>query len=493
MNSSLPLKTANATPAVWEAFWGHLLPHGPLRWGLLLNPFISVCAISFFVYMLEGSWIVAEMQDWSLDWFLTDKHKGEHDCSKGVGADCSKDVVIVAINDADYRDHYLFDSKSPLEPDKVLALLYAVMAQRPKIVGVDLDTKDTPWFEVIKDLSCTKDGDRRDFSIAPVQHPNSGEIHTPPNPRAADRLSCLCPSEPKVVWARMPAEPKGKPEDRTDKPIQLYQLFGGYGSSKEWDACSGVPRFPMDPDGVVRKYAGEVETDGEGPKKSFSRTIAENFPDRVRNDTNLKEERIINFAHRRAFRGWDEWQELVRKQAKDSAMTKSYSFHKVTDVLSGKIVLIGGEFEDARDSYPSPGRHGSFFLIPPPPPEPISGIELNAQAIESDLDPKMTPIKELHCLLPLFADIVMGILLVGIFWFILDYLPTLSWFVSHHFDKLRVLLFVGATALTVVVAIFSSWVLFKFSFWMSFIPILIGANIHQYIEHAKAVGREKRL
>jgi CHASE2 domain-containing sensor protein len=149
----------------------------------------------------------------------------------------------------------------------------------------------------------------------------------------------------------------------------------------------------------------------------------------------------------------------------------SYSFQNGTGYLTGKIVLIGGEFEDARDTYPSPVRH-----------EPISGVELNAQAIESDLNPSMKPIKELHCLLPLFADIVMGILFVWIFWFILDYLPTRG--------GPRVVLFICATVLTVVFAIFSSWVLFKFSVWMSFIPILIGANIHQYIKHAEDIARE---
>lgn len=47
-------------------------------------------------------------------------------------------VVIVAITDCDYRE--LFGETSPLNPGRVADLLQAIVAGRPKVVGVDLDT-----------------------------------------------------------------------------------------------------------------------------------------------------------------------------------------------------------------------------------------------------------------------------------------------------------------------------------------------------------------
>jgi CHASE2 domain-containing sensor protein len=241
----------------------------------------------------------------------------------------------------------------------------------------------------------------------------------------------------------------------------------------------------MDADGVVRKYANEFEIDGEPKKKSFVRMIAEQFPGE-RKDLSAEDTKIINFASRKDFPRCDA-EELLRgpqiRTTITSAGDTQLSFNKQHD-FGGKIVLIGGEFEDSRDVYPTPGNHGLF-----PVPTQISGVELNAQGIEEELDSPRRPIKEAQWWLALALDVIMGTLFVGVFWFVLEYLHTRPWFTSRRLDKLRVGLFVGATVLTIVVAIFTSWLLFKASIWMSFIPILVGANIHQYVDHAKAIRK----
>jgi CHASE2 domain-containing sensor protein len=226
---------------------------------------------------------------------------------------------------------------------------------------------------------------------------------------------------------------------------------------------------------------GKVKIDHDSPKKSFARAIASGYRDNVRKDE--KEDKIVNFASRKDF---------LRKNARDLipepkhiGKTDYYRFDKSKDDLSGKIVLIGGEFDDAGDTYPTPGHTGLF-----PQPEMMSGVELNAQAIESDLlDANMAPIRKMPCLLALFLDIAMGTFFVGIFWFVREYLDKCRWCSSHHLDEHRGPLFVIATAFTILFAIGISRLFFKASIWMSFIPILIGANIHQYIEYATEMGK----
>ena len=52
-------------------------------------------------------------------------------------------VVIVAITDCDYRE--LFGETSPLNAGRVSDLVHAIVAGRPKVVGVDLDTSHSSF------------------------------------------------------------------------------------------------------------------------------------------------------------------------------------------------------------------------------------------------------------------------------------------------------------------------------------------------------------
>jgi CHASE2 domain-containing sensor protein len=160
--------------------------------------------------------------------------------------------------------------------------------------------------------------------------------------------------------------------------------------------------------------------------------------------------------------------------------------------VRGKIVLIGGEFEDARDTHDT--TPAQVFL-----PQPISGVELNAMSIDSDLHGGT--IKVVPRLAVFLVDfLVAGPLFVWIFFKVVQHpSPQMIRVIKHPpaiwiFKVIgpRTLLFVAATVGTVLLAFVVSFVLLvAASVWMSFIPVLIGVNIHQYIEHAKTVSEKK--
>jgi CHASE2 domain-containing sensor protein len=404
--------------------------------------FLLVLGISLFVAWFEDSRIVSEMQNWSLDWFLN--HRPPTPPAN------FEDVYLVHIADADYRDPKMFNAQSPLKPELVVDLISAVSSLRPKIVGVDLDTKDSPWYSAVAQNCLGQNG----------------------------ALRVVPPSKPEVVWARMPVESRTRQADlRAEKPIQLYQLLGGFKDCEQ--ALYGIPRFPLDADGVVREYVGEFEVDPQQKKPSFARAIAEDY-DRVYQSS--RKERILNFAAARPKGAADP--EQLCAVAPASAISAEQLFcalpaqaancHEEKEARSkgdqesaarwiasvpDKIVLIGGAFEDARDAYPTPIGQ-------------MCGVDLNALAIESDLHPGAIHPTPLLC--GLAGDLLAGTIVVWIFWFVRS--PTWALVLGT--------LGFGALSLLVSAALF-----YFLATWLSVIPVLAGVNIHQYCEHLRTTWK----
>lgn len=121
-------------------------------------------------------------------------------------------VAVVRIEDDDYRT--LFGGRSPLDPAALERLLAAVAAQRPKVIGVDIDTS-APQF--------------KDF-----------------RPGA---------DWPPVVWER---EPKHIPES-THEEVEMLDVLGG--KDEKLNHSSGIPLVIADPeDRVVRRYRRAIPT-----------------------------------------------------------------------------------------------------------------------------------------------------------------------------------------------------------------------------------------
>ncbi|HWY21349.1 MAG TPA: CHASE2 domain-containing protein [Candidatus Acidoferrum sp.] len=442
------------------SFWKYYFPHSwsPLR--LVANPFFLVLFISLLVARFENSRIVVEMQSWSLDWFWGAMHRVYPQ------PQTSKDIFIVSITDSDYRSRELFDSRTPLKPEKIKQLLQVVLRLGPKVVGIDLDTKDpTVWSKEVVGGDCK------------VENGVPAKIFSG--------------SSAVVVWARMPVEVRGKEAtENSDTPIQLYQVLGGC-AGHDLDDFSGVPRFPLDADGVVRRYVGEFEVDNEPPVGSFARAIAEKYCVCLRSNT---EEKILNFARKKNFLTIASSALIPKqrdgKEEEDSTEAKKEDFWKRS--VRGKIVLIGGEFEDARDTHDTTPAQV-------PLPQPVYGIELNAMAIDSDIHGGAVIV--VPRLAAFLSDMAAGTLFVWIFFRLVQH-PSqrIVRLIEHRPAKgifsvigLRKLLFFAATFATLLAAIgVSLTLLLVASCWMSFIPILIGANLHQYIEHAETVGEGRK-
>jgi CHASE2 domain-containing sensor protein len=468
MSADASQKKSDAANKSGDSFWKYYFFSSwtlhSLR-SLRVNPCLLVLAISFWVSRYENLRIVVEMQSWSLDLCLGFMHAAhlEYPCPR-----VSDDIYIVSITDSDYRNRELFKSSSPLDPETIKKLLGKVLDLGPAVVGVDLDTKDpTVWDKEVLGPDCpVKDG-------VPTQiRPGSGAV---------------------VVWARMPVEGKNKEAaGHSDRPMQLYQVLGGCAGDNDF---SGVPRFPLDADGVVRKYVGKFDVDGAPEVGSFARVIAEKYAEKhaEKHDVRLrsgKDERILNFARKKCFQKISSSRLLDIPGENDRPEDTCPTDKDWKRSVLNHIVLIGGEFEDSRDTHDT--TPGQVFL-----PQPLYGVELNAMAIDSDLDGGAIIV------VPPFAVFLVDFLLAGplFVWIFFELVhdppsPRIVKLIDHlttvWMAKViapRILLFVAATLVTFFIAISFSWaLLWLASVWISFIPLLLGANIHQYFEHATMVG-----
>lgn len=128
------------------------------------------------------------------------------------------------------------------------------------------------------------------------------------------------------------------------------------------------------------------------------------------------------------------------------------------DKINSKIILIGGNFSAARDSYETPLG-------------PMPGIELIAEAIHSDW--RRGGIEKIGGVIALVFDVLVGLGVVWVFYYIGE--------VKKH--PFWALLFVipGSFLLVFLIA----GLFFLLRYWLNVVPVVVGVNIHQFYEHAK--------
>ncbi|HEY2882786.1 MAG TPA: CHASE2 domain-containing protein [Pirellulales bacterium] len=364
----------------------------------------TVVIVALVVLGLEHSGALNGLQTVALDtWLLA---------SSG-GTDT--DVVIVGIDDDDYEQ--FFEGKSPLAPEMLRSILDDIAAAQPKAIGIDIDTSNRAF----KDLAANSE------TLA------------------------------KAVWARdcrSVVSADGKRE------LLREEILGGnfkeLRSEKEiisTDPPSGVTLFPQDSDGLVRRYYQMVETHasehgGEaGYCLSLPTAIAEITIDGKSNTApaagkRTEEPLLLNVATAKTARMYVHH---LRQAAKSEAWAKN-------SPLKGKIVLLGGMYHAARDSYSTPIG-------------PRYGVELIAQAIATEL--RGGGIPELSPLYQFFLDIVLGSVLVTL---------------SHLFTG-RVAFFLNLFGI-VVLAMLGSWIAFhSLAYWFNYGAVLAGVAIHIQYDH----------
>jgi CHASE2 domain-containing sensor protein len=392
------------------------------------------------VHFMEASGVLKGFETAGLDTFLR-LHSRK----------MSERVVVVEITDQDYENLGLFQGKSPLKSELLAELVSNIQKYDPAAIAMDFDTRSKDWCELNPAL------------LAEMLPEKSNAQTTPPR-------------HPPVIWAEVPAN--------IEEPLRLTPVLGGKLHDRSY---VGIPRFPVDSDGLVRRYEQEFSvadslgdcssqpapsTDiPEGEQHlsaSTTRDILASFAKAILDHacdhpgvgcSSLHQERhepvIFNFYGDRYRFPIIQSHEFLGPAAKlendDLKAQRTALFHN-------KIVLIGGNFSAARDIYMTPLG-------------PMAGVELIALAIESDFS---GGIRETQKWLEKLADFVVGSLIVFLYF--------------YYRRRPRVAFLTSLLGIPIVAAFFS-WLVFQSAaYWFNFMPIIIGMVLHQMLELSETCG-----
>jgi CHASE2 domain-containing sensor protein len=315
------------------------------------------------------------------------------------------DVIIVGITDADYEE--LFSETSPLDPVRIENIIQAIGLGNPRVIGVDLDTSSKIFRGKFASLS---------------------------------RLASKLP----IVWA-------GDAVLARDKVVKEIPIWGG--DERGAQLLTGLALFPLDSDGLIRRYR-RIITPNKQP--AIALTSRDSFPWAVVRAYQGKSRLVPNK---------DEGDDLVLNLAGDRfSIPHIRASHvlqaargagwSVQGPLTGKIVLLGGLFHAARDEYVTPVG-------------PMAGVELMAQAVESDL--RGSGIRVANHILMLVMEILIGAAMVIIY----------SYF---SFKRALLVSLIGIPVLSLLASLVAFSAL---AYWTDFAPVLVAVVIHQLYDHGR--------
>jgi CHASE2 domain-containing sensor protein len=376
------------------------VPHQPRRW-------LRVRHIGFWkhywrhglrtVLFITGLMFLLEHQGCTSSWEMA----GLDSFVRFNAPRYSDDIVVVEITDDDYE--HQFQSRSPLDAARLAALLGAIHSAHPALIVLDIDTSDAS-FRKLADLGVT--------------------------------------AWPEVLWARVPKRtPRGE-QPENGYLAELDPVAGGVVTDA---SHMGVPVFPLDPDGVVRRYRQQIETSA-GTLPSLSWNAARRY------NTKAKERSgdiFFNFAG-------DRYTFPIVQAGEFLGPADPRGWSRI---LGRKIVMVGGNYAAGRDTYFT--ARGE-----------VAGVELVAHAAESDV--AGGGIGEGSFLVSAAFDIAFGTLLVFLF------------FRLHLGPAFGIGLF-GLLPL----ALAASWLSFaSLAYWVSFVPLMLGMLIHQLHDYASEQREE---
>ncbi|MGO9600628.1 MAG: CHASE2 domain-containing protein [Isosphaeraceae bacterium] len=396
---------------------------------------IALVLISLFVLLLEHWGWLAGFENTALDSFLLASRSRP-----------SKDIYIVDITEDDYRD--MFRSRSPLNAAEIQRILTLIQQAGPSVIAVDLDTSSSEY----------------------------GNANLPDAVWARDVLSD-CEQD-----ANVEATDKERPHPEA-KGLRRLRFLGGHFSETEKSGRiettprSGLSLFPLDRDGVVRRYRTAYFSDQADPPSS-RKGLVDSFPQavlieykkakrangqkpgeslRTTHETpsatdHGEEGLILNFSGDRY-----DFPRMSLRQLKQAA---EKPFWSKSSPLRGRIVLVGGTYRAARDLYFTPVG-------------PRHGVEITAQAIQSELSGG--GVRPLNHGIAILVDLLAGI---GLIW--------LNQTFHGGFVLLINALFIMVTSLLGSYLAFDAFV-----YWFNFTAVLVSLWIHvlwEHLGHARQLG-----
>jgi CHASE2 domain-containing sensor protein len=420
-------------------------PHRSFSWRKFGRHYLNAVGWIVFlivvVHFMEASGVLKGFETAGLDTFLR-LHSRK----------MSERVVVVEITDQDYESPDLFQGKSPLKSELLAELVSNIQKYDPAVIAMDFDTRSKDWCQLSPAL------------LAEMLPEKSNAQTTPPHPP--------------VIWAEVPAN--------IEEPLRLTPVLGGKLHDHSY---IGIPRFPVDSDGLVRRYEEEFSVAGslgdcsaqpaastdipEGEQhlsatttrdilSSFAKAILDHACDYPGvNCFSLRQERhepvIFNFYGDRYRFPIIQSHEFIGPAAQSLSKNNDLQSRRAA-LFRDKIVLIGGNFSAARDIYMTP--LGS-----------MAGVELIALAIESDFS---GGIRETQKWLEKLADFVVGSLIVFLYF--------------YYRRRPRVAFLTSLFGIPLLAFAFS-WLLFQsVAYWFNFMPIVIGMVLHQMLELSETCG-----
>jgi CHASE2 domain-containing sensor protein len=381
----------------WKRFPRHLLAATPTL--ILLSAIILAAEILGWLEPIQRA---------GLDFFLRAEQPVR-----------TNDLFIVGITDDDYNTY--FDGKSPLNPCVVMQLVRKVADAHPAVIGVDLDTSSTDYAM----LSCPPEN----------RPPEAPEI-----------------AGTKIVWALVPEELEKAPGTLHFKDARVT----GRQFSDTLEV--GIPVFPVDGDGLVRKFAGEFRTDlltghsvRQSNVESLPRAVAKAYAESKELTFHEHEEGILRFTGQASPFHIIQADDFLHDAADPAFGKPDFG------ALSGKIVLIGGMYRAARDRYPTPVGT-------------IAGVELIAHAVRSDL--MGGGIREASHALAFVLDLIAGTIVVAIYF---------RW----ERDHFRRAFWVSMALVPLLSFAFSVLAFNTKAYWFDFAPVVLGMVMHQLYESSK--------
>jgi CHASE2 domain-containing sensor protein len=386
------------------------------------------------------------------------------------------EIHLVEINNLDYIKW--FDSKSPLKPEVILGLIEAVRARRPRVIGLDIDTRD--WGP-LESIPCTVANRTQilflDVPKVETEGADSAKAAAPMKEPASEArnaitsgLHCFIQADgPSITWAGIPTN--------KEEPLELGRVLGqdpekvieSLGVPPESQTVIGIPRFPEDPDDVVREYRGDYEIKGLGSRmNSLARAVAEQYSPAL--DV-TKQEVLLNYAgnsNGAKYGITDAGVFLQNECVENKSFADRFKVEcqgaapSPLPYLINKIVLIGGAYDAARDTHRTPLGE-------------IPGVEIIAQAIDSDLHGG--GIRLLPWPIAALLDLLVATGVVYLYYRLR----------ARPYDAY--LLGWGIVLAVVVVCI----VLVRFKLaWLNVVPVVVGANLEQLWHHGAELRHAQR-
>ena len=262
------------------------------------------------------------------------------------------------------------------------------------------------------------------------------------------------PDDVPIVWAQA-----GKFED--NRLVSLRNAVPG--------PLSGVAAFPVDSDGAIRRYQRRFEIDGRNEdslpwaavRAICARLAASGDNDRytgcqATNGTQAEDEILLNFSA--LSYGFPR----ISASNLIAASTGAGEQWSSNGPLTGRIVVLGGTYWQARDTYVT-----AIGVQ--------NGVDLISHTIATEL-------------LGRGQSKVSKILLIAV--------ELICGFAIATIHRLRMSIR-SATVLSLVmvpfVAIIASFIVFsKFSLWMTFAPVLVGTLIHQLYELTHKLDEQEK-